>query len=210
MSNQASGKAEDDELFESLLAGILGADWHSVRGLGCITPHDFVLDAITMLKQDDEQLVRLLAEQIAGGESETLIREYSFFLRRTDEPDLKRAMRLVQSIRMSNVPWSADYSKADARSQSQCVALMKVVSAVDLITDGKTTSLHYSTPQHSVLTRHWLIPVLKDEEMEGFILQHPEEAPRLIEVMRSCGVTEFGLLRAVLDGVTPSLASGAL
>lgn len=210
MESSVDSKAHDDAVLESLLADILQPAGSNTRGLGYITPRHFVREAIEMLRQDDEPLVRLLAEQIVKGESETLIREYNCFLRRIDESDLKRGMRLVLALRMSHLPWSPDYSKADALTQSRCVALMNVVSAVDLITGGKTTSMHYTTPQHSYISGGWLVPVLTDAAMEEFIFEHPEEAPRLIAEMHSSGRTDFRVLRATLEGIAAPLASGHL
>jgi hypothetical protein len=157
-----------------------------------------------MLTQDDEVLATAIAAHVLNRDPETFIRECASLLPELDVDDLEYGASLVSSLREHpQLPWAADYSRADDRLRSQCLALMHTVAAVEAFSTGHP-ELNYRTvlgAQTAVLT---------DGSLAQAVIDHPEDAPEIIRVIRECRLGTYAAVSAVLDGTNPSIAEGVL
>lgn len=169
---------------------------------------DFLVRAEAALQESPEMssLVGLLIE---SGADEFHINEAIRFFPEMESRDFWDALRLIKTLHgyYPSLPEEDDYSKASPAVQSQCSALLKVTSAVRLSTRDERGTMRMISVGDKNFDR---VAILNDERMIALVLDNPEQAERIIEIITDRGSAEFGMVHAVLHAESLALASGTL
>jgi hypothetical protein len=200
---------------------------HSVR---------FIRGLVPLLAEDTDES-RGVARQIAGGTDEYRIGETRYFYEAMPGFDYGTTAALVSSLRDYRPRMlPADLRDADERTNLQNIGLMKVVDAIQkheesqaplpiLITGkpgfgkslGGGSGIASGPFGGSGTLRHVLtnldgkpVKVLNEYALIELIFQRPEDADKMVSAIESHGLTTAREISAVLEGVLPALADGAL
>jgi hypothetical protein len=170
-------------------------------------PSSFRLTLQGMLRQSDRELATHIAGMIRSNEGQTTIRECNSLLRAIDVPDLELGTALVKSLRHCNqLQWAGDYSVIDDKLRAQCIALMNTTAAVAEVSPDTWPAL-ILVPN---ATGTQASPIIADEFLVQAVLEHPDEAPAIIRVIREHRLSSYRPIRAILDGITIPLVDGVL
>jgi hypothetical protein len=171
--------------------------------------------------EGDEGTAAVIAEKIATGHSDHVdLREYAFFLPKINMDNKRNAKVLLETMRdymdMGVIPAAWDYSEADELVQKQCLALLNVAAAIEATGTGNNwTSLplskeHLNKRPENVAAMQRSLARLRDNELVVALVTRPGEAEDIISVIREYRVSDYRSIKALLDGIAPSLSGGAL
>lgn len=187
-----------------------GFDSETRRALNSY-PESFRNELRHYLMDLDNDTAAVIARKVATGHSDHVdLCEYAYFLPRINMADKDHAVVLLNTVReyMNDgiIAAAWDYSKADERIKLQCLALMNTAAAIEETGRGNNwTSMSF----HSLVMQVKLAR-LTDNDLIVRLVTRPHEAEDIIKVIKEHGVTDYRTIRGILDGIAPSLSSGAL
>ena len=158
------------------------------------------LSWLTPVLGEDGEMSSRIAGMVNNGYKESLIRDSMLFQRLLSEtghhispshlPSLVRGLS-----RYDQFDDVVEFGLEDEKVQNQCIALLLVAAE---LASGPLTD--------HAMDRNRII----DDSLVGLILERTEDAALLAGVIREHHVIDPTTILGVLDGTTPSLASGAL
>lgn len=161
-----------------------------------------------------EQLAKAVAQKqlpytisllISEGDKSYLIREALCFIPHLPDMPGFRALVFLKSLHHhTQLPPLDDYS-ANETTRKQCIALMIVINGIyDRIRESYNLALIKRNPQSGS------IETLGGDGLVELVLQRPEDAARIVDIIVARKTGDAEMIRQVLNHETPALAEGAL
>lgn len=158
---------------------------------------------VCLRKSVDVMTLRfLIADQIP----EHLLSQNVFFM-----PNLSRgagftgysSAPIINALhRYEGLPRHDDYSKANAVTRKQCLALIRVTNALLDYADIKNTPI----VRNNETSEHWI----SDERLARLIMDNHARAGRIIKSISESRRGDYGYIEAVLAGKNVTLTDGML
>ena len=135
-----------------------------------------------------------IRSKIAAGDSEESINEAIFFYPLLAHRGIAVTSHVVDALhKFPQLPASADYSREDHRTVTQCTALIRVIDKL--------------SPLHGALNSNWTI---EDQRLTELVLANPERGEKIASFIEARESADPDLIEAMLTSEAPALNDGLL
>jgi hypothetical protein len=135
--------------------------------------------------------------------SEAELKQFLWFAPKLNT-DLGFSFTMINGLKnIDGLPTSDDYSTASVEVRTQCLALIRVGSAMQEYASEPPLARKDVTPNYP--ERY-----ISDTRVSSMIIDKPELAVRIIEVIKENERADFGLIDAMLHGGNIPLSAGVL
>lgn len=161
-----------------------------------------------VLDGSDANFATSVSGLVNSGESEEVVRDCIAFAPRLGMTDFGEAFTLVKGLkhyhRFSAHP---DLSRAPKEVQNDCVSLMTLTRLLVEQDSGTSSALMY---YYNTDSSHPSIPIIANEELIVLALESEETFQKVQNIVKEYSTSDPKVIRGIIQGVEPSLASGAL
>lgn len=157
----------------------------------------------TLIRKREDNLVSFI-DVLLTGPSEAELSQFIWFAPELNT-DLGFSYTMISGLKnIEGLPKSDDYSAASREVRDQCLALIRVGSAMMKYVDGSVPIAHkYVNPNYP---ERYIV----DTRISSLIISNPELAARIIEIIEENERADFGLIDAALHGGNIPLSIGIL
>lgn len=157
----------------------------------------------TLIRKKDYNL-KSFVQVLLCVPTEAELNQFLWFAPKLDK-DLGFSFTMINGLKnIEGLPQSDDYSTASDEVRTQCLALIRVGSAMQEYAEGPSPIVHKD------VRANYPERYIGDTRISSMIIDHPDLSVRIIEIIKENERADYGLIDAVLNEGNIPLSAGIL
>lgn len=172
---------------------------------------EFIKEMESVLSGNDKNIALGVVNQMRRQEPEKIIRGALHFYPLSGIKDYADFDSLFSGVaRYDSIVDCPDYTTAHELTQRQIVGMLKAIKTLEMESDIDRDSLLHPVVRINSRALGTTMRIFRDNDIHFLVLERPEQAEEIARVAARYKINDRNSILAIMDGIMPAVASGAL